>query len=59
MLIKNAEALERFGEVDTLVLDKTGTLTEGKPRLLAVRAMAGFNEEEVLRWAAALDSPAK
>ncbi len=42
MLIKNAEALERMEKVDTLVVDKTGTLTEGKPRVVAVVAGRGF-----------------
>ena len=41
VLIKNAEALERFEKVDTLVVDKTGTLTEGKPRVVAIRTAAG------------------
>ena len=54
VLVKNAEALERFGAVDTLVLDKTGTLTEGRPRVS--RVMAGALEEaEVLRLAAGLE----
>ena len=43
MLIKNAEALERLEQVDTLVVDKTGTLTEGKPRVVAVVPAAGFD----------------
>ncbi|HRI52681.1 MAG TPA: copper-translocating P-type ATPase, partial [Pseudomonadota bacterium] len=55
VLIKNAEALELLVKVDTLVLDKTGTLTEGKPRLVAVEAAAGYNETQVLRVAAALE----
>jgi Cu+-exporting ATPase len=55
VLIKNAEALERLEKVDTLVVDKTGTLTEGKPRLAHVTAVAPFTEEEVLRLAAALE----
>jgi P-type Cu+ transporter len=49
VLVKNAEALERFAKVDTLVVDKTGTLTVGKPVLTDVVAAAGFAEEEVLR----------
>jgi Cu+-exporting ATPase len=48
VLIKNAEALERFEKVDTLVVDKTGTLTRGKPELSAVAAAPAFGEEEVL-----------
>ncbi len=55
VLIKNAEALERLERVDTLVVDKTGTLTEGKPRLIAVRPHEGFTEEELLRLAASLE----
>ena len=53
VLIKNAEALERLEKVDTLVVDKTGTLTEGKPRLAHVHAASPFKEEDVLRLAAA------
>ena len=48
VLIKNAEALERFEKVDTLVVDKTGTLTEGKPRVVAVVPADGFDEATVL-----------
>ncbi len=55
VLIKNAEALERFEKIDTLIVDKTGTLTEGKPRLVAVMPEAGFDEAEVLRLAASLE----
>jgi Cu+-exporting ATPase len=55
VLIKNAEALERLEKVDTLVLDKTGTLTEGKPKLSRLIARPGFSEDEVLRIAAALE----
>ena len=55
VLIKNAEALERFAKVDTLIVDKTGTLTEGKPRLVAVEAEDGFDEAEVLCLAASLE----
>jgi Cu+-exporting ATPase len=54
VLIKNAEALERFEKVDTLVVDKTGTLTEGKPRVVAVKA-TGADEDELLRLAASLE----
>ncbi len=54
VLIKNAEALERFEKVDTLVVDKTGTLTEGKPRVVALRAF-GVGENELLRLAASLE----
>ncbi len=55
VLIKNAEALERFEKVDTLVVDKTGTLTEGKPRLTQVVAADGVQPDEVLRLAASLE----
>jgi Cu+-exporting ATPase len=55
VLIKNAEALERFEKIDTLMVDKTGTLTEGKPRLVAVLPQADHDEAEVLRLAASLE----
>ncbi|HRL74720.1 heavy metal translocating P-type ATPase [Accumulibacter sp.] len=55
VLIKNAEALERFAKVDTLIVDKTGTLTVGKPKLVAVLPAAGHEEAEVLRLAASLE----
>ncbi|TNF21218.1 MAG: copper-translocating P-type ATPase [Rhodobacteraceae bacterium] len=55
VLIKNAEALERFEKVDTLIVDKTGTLTEGAPKLVAVLPEAGHDEAEVLRLAASLE----
>ncbi len=55
VLIKNAEALERFEKVDTLIVDKTGTLTVGKPKLVAVLPEAGHDEEAVLRLAASLE----
>ena len=55
VLIKNAEALERFATVDTLIIDKTGTLTMGKPKLVAVLPEAGHDEAEVLRLAASLE----
>jgi Cu+-exporting ATPase len=55
ILIKNAEALERMEKVDTLVVDKTGTLTEGKPAVVAVKTAGGFEEKEVLRLAASLE----
>ncbi len=55
VLIKSAEALERLEKVDTLVIDKTGTLTEGKPRVVAVVPVGGRSEEDVLRPAAALE----
>ena len=55
VLIKNAEALERMEKVDTLVVDKTGTLTEGKPKVVAVVPAAGFAEPDVLRLAASVE----
>ena len=55
VLVKNAEALELMEKVDTLVVDKTGTLTVGKPKLVSVVAFGGFEEAEVLRLAAALE----
>ncbi|TAL91475.1 MAG: copper-translocating P-type ATPase [Rhodanobacter sp.] len=55
VLIKNAEALERFAKVDTLIVDKTGTLTEGKPKLVAVLPETGHDESAVLRLAATLE----
>ncbi len=55
VLVKKAEALEIFGQVDTLVIDKTGTLTEGKPKLLSVHALAPWSEAELLRLAASLE----
>jgi len=55
VLIKNAEALERFEKVDTIVIDKTGTLTEGKPKVTAVVAAQGFAEGELLRLAASIE----
>jgi len=55
VLIKNAEALEIMEKVDTLVIDKTGTLTEGKPALVSVQAANGFAEIDVLQLAASLE----
>ncbi len=55
VLIKNAEALERLEKVDTLVVDKTGTLTEGKPRVAAIRPQSGFDEDTLIRFAASLE----
>jgi Cu+-exporting ATPase len=56
VLVRNAAALERLAAVDTLVVDKTGTLTEGKPKLTGVEAAQGFDQDEVLRLAAALEA---
>jgi len=55
VLIKNAEALERFEKIDTLVVDKTGTLTEGKPRVVAVIPAQDFDEDTILSLAATLE----
>jgi Cu+-exporting ATPase len=55
VLIRSAEALERLEKIDTLVIDKTGTLTEGKPRVVAVRANAGWQNNELLGLAASLE----
>jgi len=55
VLVRDAEALERFEAVDTLVVDKTGTLTEGRPRLMAVEAAPGVSADEALRLAASLE----
>jgi len=55
VLVRNARALEVMEKVDTLIVDKTGTLTEGKPRLVTVDAFAGFSDEDVLRLAASLE----
>lgn len=55
VLIKNAEALEHMEKVDTLVVDKTGTLTEGKPAVTAIAPATGFSESDVLRLAASVE----
>jgi Cu+-exporting ATPase len=55
VLIKNAEALERMEKVDTLVIDKTGTLTEGRPSVIGIRTAPGTDENELLRLAASLE----
>ena len=55
VLFKNAEAIEVLRDVDTLVVDKTGTLTEGKPKLVTVAPTPGVNERELLRFAASLE----
>jgi Cu+-exporting ATPase len=59
VLVKNAEALERMERVDTLVIDKTGTLTEGKPSLIRIVAGQAFVEDEVLRLAASVEQPSE
>jgi len=55
VLVKKAEALEVFGKVDTLVIDKTGTLTEGKPKLLSVLVVPPWSDVDLLRFAASLE----
>jgi Cu+-exporting ATPase len=55
VLIKNAEALERMEKIDTLVVDKTGTVTEGKPKVVAIVAAAGFAQDDILRLAASVE----
>ncbi|MDC8802695.1 heavy metal translocating P-type ATPase [Halomonas pacifica] len=55
VLIKNAEALERFEKVDTLVVDKTGTLTEGKPRVVSLEPVSGSDETQLLQLAGSLE----
>jgi Cu+-exporting ATPase len=55
ILIRNAEALELFGKVDTLIIDKTGTLTEGKPKLASVIPLPGIGESELLQLVASLE----
>ena len=59
VLVKNAEALERMEKVDTLLVDKTGTLTEGKPKVVAIEPFSGFTEVELLRFAAAVERPSQ
>jgi P-type Cu+ transporter len=56
VLIRNAEALERLEKIDTLAIDKTGTLTEGRPRLTTIATIAGFTEDDLLRLAASVES---
>jgi Cu+-exporting ATPase len=55
ILVRDAEALERMERIDTMVIDKTGTLTEGKPKVVAVVPARGFDENEVLRLAASVE----
>ena len=55
VLVKKAEALEMFGNVNTLVVDKTGTLTEGKPKLLSIRFVPPWSDVELLRFAASVE----
>jgi len=59
ILIKNAEALERLEKIDTLVIDKTGTLTEGRPRVIAAEAALGFDETALKTLAASLEAPSE
>lgn len=55
VLIKNAEALERMEKIDTLVVDRTGTLTEGKPKVVSIVPAPGYDENELLRLAAIVE----
>ncbi len=55
ILIRNAEALEIFRKVNTLIVDKTGTLTEGKPQLSSVVPLPGFSESDLLKWVSSLE----
>jgi heavy metal translocating P-type ATPase len=55
VLVRHAEALERLEKVDTLVIDKTGTLTEGKPKVVAIKTVGDVSEAELLRFAASLE----
>jgi Cu+-exporting ATPase len=55
VLFKNAEAIESLRKIDTLVVDKTGTLTQGKPKLVSVKPAPAYGEETILRWAASLE----
>ena len=55
ILIRDAEALERLERIDTIVIDKTGTLTEGKPKVVAIIPADGFDENELLRLAASVE----
>jgi P-type Cu+ transporter len=55
VLIKNAEALERLEKVDTIIVDKTGTLTEGRPAVVAIKPAAGVDQSELLQMAASLE----
>jgi heavy metal translocating P-type ATPase len=59
VLVKGAGPLEAMARIRTLILDKTGTLTDGRPRIVSVELHAGFTEDEVLRYAAALDQASK
>jgi Cu+-exporting ATPase len=59
VLVKNAEALERMEKVDTLLVDKTGTLTEGKPKVVTIEPFSGITEAELLRFAAAVERPSQ
>ncbi|MDB5706714.1 MAG: copper-translocating P-type ATPase [Sphingomonas bacterium] len=59
VLIKNAEALQAFEKVDTLVIDKTGTLTEGKPRLVGIETVSGIADDALLALAASVEAPSE
>ena len=59
VLVKNAEALERLEKIDTLLVDKTGTLTEGRPKVVAIEPFSGTTEAELLRLAAGVERPSQ
>jgi Cu+-exporting ATPase len=59
VLMKSAEALERMEKVDTLLVDKTGTLTAGKPKVVAIEPFSGITEADLLRFAAAVERPSQ
>ena len=56
ILIRNGEALQRASQIDTVVLDKTGTITEGRPSLVAIHPITGVDEPQLLQWAASLEA---
>ncbi len=55
ILVRDAQALERLESIDTIVIDKTGTLTEGKPKLVSITPAEGFNESDILQLAASIE----
>jgi Cu+-exporting ATPase len=59
VLIKDAESLERLGKIQSVVIDKTGTLTEGRPEVVAVRALGDCQTEKLIAWSAAIEAPSE
>ena len=59
VLIKGAKHLEAMAQIRTLILDKTGTLTDGRPRIVAIRSRGALSEDDILYFAAALDQASK